>query len=252
MITRCTNCGTAFRVQAAQLAQRGGRVRCGKCSTVFDGVASLSEPAGTRDDSPSEPSPQLALFEPSDPPPTRISEDAADLSTDAEFLREAPPPPRSKLWLAGSTFAAVALTFQILLLYRTELSVLFPATREPLAATCRVLGCALHLPRKPDLMAIDTSDLESDRRQEGVIVLNAVIHNKAPFAQEFPALELTLTDERDQPVLRRVLGPAEYLQNNPGPGPARGIGPGAQATVRLHFHTGGLRPVGYRLYLFYP
>jgi predicted Zn finger-like uncharacterized protein len=252
MITRCTNCGTAFRVQAAQLAQRGGRVRCGKCSTVFDGVASLSEPAGARTDSPSEPSPQLALFEPSVASAAQILEDAVDVSTDAEFLREAPPPPRSRLWLAGSAIAAVALTFQILLLYRTELSVLFPAMREPLAATCRVLGCTLYLPRKPDLMAIDTSDLESDRRQEGVIVLNAVLHNKAPFAQEFPALELTLTDERDQPVLRRVLGPAEYLQNNPGPGPARGIGPGAQATVRLHFHTGGLRPVGYRLYLFYP
>ena len=250
MITRCPNCSTAFRVQAAQLAQRGGRVRCGKCSTVFDGVASLSEPAGTRDDSPREPSPQLALFEPSDPLPTQVPED--EVSADAEFLREAPPPPRSRIWLAASAIAAVALTFQILLLYRTELSVLFPATREPLAATCRVLGCTLHLPRKPDLMAIDTSDLESDRRQEGVIVLNAVIHNKAPFAQEFPALELTLTDERDQPVLRRVLTPAEYLQNNPGPSPARGIGPGAQATVRLHFQTGGVRPVGYRLYLFYP
>ena len=252
MITRCPNCGTAFRVQATQLSQRAGRVRCGKCSTVFDGVASLSEPATSRDDSPSEPSPQLALFEPGEPPATQIQEDATGVSADAEFLREAPPPPRSKGWLAGSAIAAVALAFQTLLLYRTELSVLFPATREPLAATCRVLGCTLHLPRKPDLMAIDTSDLESDRRQEGVIVLNAVIHNKAPFAQEFPALELTLTDERDQPVLRRVLTPAEYLQNNPGPGPARGIGPGAQATVRLHFQTGGVRPVGYRLYLFYP
>ena len=71
---------------------------------------------------------------------------------------------------------------------------------------------------------IDTSDLESDRRQEGVIVLNAVIHNRAQFAQEYPALELTLTDERDQPVLRRVLAPAEYLQNNPGPGPGPAAG----------------------------
>jgi predicted Zn finger-like uncharacterized protein len=251
MITRCPNCGTAFRVQAAQLAQRGGRVRCGKCSTAFDGVASLSEPAGARGESQREPSPQLALFEPSDPPPTLL-QDETGVSGDAEFLREPPLPPRSRLWVAGSVIAAVVLAFQILLAYRTELSVLFPATREPLAATCRVLGCTLHLPRKPDLMAIDTSDLESDRRQEGVIVLNAVLHNKAPFAQEFPALELTLTDERDQPVLRRVLRPAEYLQHNPGPGPARGIGPGAQATVRLHFHTGGVRPVGYRLYLFYP
>jgi predicted Zn finger-like uncharacterized protein len=250
MITRCPSCGTTFRVQAAQLAQRGGRVRCGKCSTVFDGVASLAEPDGARDASASEPSPQLALFEPSEPP--RVPDPALADGSDADFLREPPAPPRRGPWIAAAAIALMALVFQIALLYRTELSVIFPATREPFAATCRLLGCTLHLPRKPDLMAIESSDLESDRRQEGVIVLNAVIHNRAQFAQEYPALELTLTDERDQPVLRRVLAPAEYLQNNPGPGPGRGIGPGAQATVRLHFHTGGVRAVGYRLYLFYP
>ena len=253
MITRCPNCGTTFRVQAVQLAQRGGRVRCGKCSTVFDGVASLSEPARSHEPQQSEPSPQLALFEPSEAMPARDTAEGQPLeAADAEFLQEAPPPRGTGWWVAGSAIAAVALVLQMLLLYRTELSVLFPATRDSLASACRILGCALHLPRKPDLMAIDTSDLESDRRREGVIVLNAVIRNKAPFAQEYPALELTLTDERDQPVLRRVLAPAEYLQNSPEPGVARGIAPNAQAPVRLHLHTGGVRAVGYRLYLFYP
>ena len=250
MITQCPSCGTAFRVQAGQLAHRGGRVRCGKCATVFDGVASLSEPGGARKPVQTEPSPQLALFEPSEA--IAAPETEGPLEADAEFLQDAPPPRGRGWWLAGSAIAAVALLLQILFLYRTELSVLFPATRDSLAATCRILGCTLHLPRKPDLMAIDTSDLESDRRQEGVIVLNAVIRNKAPFAQEYPALELTLTDERDQPVLRRVLAPAEYLQNSPEPGVTRGIAPGAQATLRLHLHTGGVRAVGYRLYLFYP
>jgi len=252
MITRCPNCGTTFRVQATQLAQRSGRVRCGKCSTVFDGVASLSEPAGARDQSANEPSPQLALFEPSEPSRMQVLDGTSADAADADFLREAPPPPRRGPWIAGAAIALMVLLFQILLLFRTELSVIFPATREPFAATCRVLGCTLSLPRKPDLLAIETSDLEADRRREGIIVLNAVIHNRAPFAQEYPALELTLTDERDQPVLRRVLAPGEYLQNNPGPGPGRGIAPGAQATVRLHFQTGGVHAVGYRLYLFYP
>lgn len=252
LVTCCPNCGTAFRVQAAQLAQRSGRVRCGKCSTVFDGVAALNEPAEARDSSENEPSPQLALFEPSEPLRMPAAEAGPASVSEADFLRDAPPPRRGAIWLAGAAIALVALLFQVLLLYRTELSVLFPGTREPLAATCRLLGCTLYLPRKPDLMSIETSDLESDWRQESVIVLNAVIRNRAPFAQEYPALELTLTDERDQPVLRRVLAPAEYLQNHPGASPARGIAPGAETTLRLHFNTGGVRAVGYRLYLFYP
>jgi len=39
LTTRCPNCGTAFRVQPVQLSARGGKVRCGKCTHVFDGVA---------------------------------------------------------------------------------------------------------------------------------------------------------------------------------------------------------------------
>lgn len=250
LATRCPSCGTAFRVQAAQLALRSGRVRCGKCSTVFDGVAALNEPAAPDESAEKEPSPQLALFEPSEPLPIP---DMGEPASEADFLREEPPPRGARIWGIGALIACVVLAFQALLLYRTELSVLFPGTREPLAAVCRLLGCTLHLPRKPDLMSIETSDLESDRRHDGVIVLNAVIHNRAAFAQEYPALELTLTDERDQPVLRRVLAPAEYLQNASAAGTtARGIAPGTETTLRLHFHTGGVRAVGYRLYLFYP
>ena len=43
LATRCPVCGTAFRVQRAQLAARSGKVRCGKCGAVFDGIAGLVE-----------------------------------------------------------------------------------------------------------------------------------------------------------------------------------------------------------------
>lgn len=38
-LTRCPNCATLFRVSDAQLALRGGRVRCGHCSFVFNARA---------------------------------------------------------------------------------------------------------------------------------------------------------------------------------------------------------------------
>jgi predicted Zn finger-like uncharacterized protein len=43
--TRCPECRTVYRVTGEQLAQRGGRVRCGHCQVVFDGVAELVAPA---------------------------------------------------------------------------------------------------------------------------------------------------------------------------------------------------------------
>jgi predicted Zn finger-like uncharacterized protein len=39
--TSCPSCRTVFRVTQQQLELRGGRVRCGHCQSVFDGVAQL-------------------------------------------------------------------------------------------------------------------------------------------------------------------------------------------------------------------
>lgn len=251
LATRCPSCGTTFRVQPAQLSQRGGRVRCGKCGAVFDGVAALDEP----DAIPAvqgEPSPQLALFEPAllGTTPKIASE---EVGPEAGFLRDVEAAPGNRAgWAIGAACAALLLLLQAAFLYRTELSVLFPAAREPLAAVCRTIGCTVPRPRKAELMAIETSDLESDRRHEGVIVLLAQIRNRAPFPQEYPALELTLTDERDQPVLRKVLAPAEYLPQASAEQRASGMAAGAEASLRMHLHPGSLKPVGYRLYLFYP
>lgn len=41
MATRCTGCGTTFRVTPEQLKAHQGRVRCGRCMTVFDGLGNL-------------------------------------------------------------------------------------------------------------------------------------------------------------------------------------------------------------------
>lgn len=41
LITRCPSCATQFRVTENQLAAAGGRVRCGACLTVFEGIQHL-------------------------------------------------------------------------------------------------------------------------------------------------------------------------------------------------------------------
>ncbi len=43
MYTRCPECHTTFRIGAADLQKAGGRVRCGRCGTAFDALASLGE-----------------------------------------------------------------------------------------------------------------------------------------------------------------------------------------------------------------
>jgi predicted Zn finger-like uncharacterized protein len=247
LITRCPVCGTAFRVQSSQLAAHSGTVRCGKCGGVFNGVAALVEDDARLN---FEPSPQLGLFDPS-----RNGVEA--LRTDEpvpDFLAD---PPKSRvarwLWALAALIALAGVAGQATYRFRAELGAAMPQVREPLRAVCRALGCDLPLPRRPELMSIDSSELQADGRREGVIVLNAVIRNRARFPQDYPALELTLTDEGDRPVLRRVLAPRDYLERNRSEELMRdGIAGGTEAALRVLLDTSRTRATGYRLYLFYP
>ena len=253
LVTRCPACATAFRAQPAQLSARRGMVRCGKCATVFNGVANLVEegPGAAAD-----PSPQLGLFEAGARSPAapvkarpRALEDGEPLP---DFLEEEAPRARFGVaWGLGALLALAMLAGQLAYYYRTELATLVPQTRPFLAESCRFLDCELRLPRRPDLLSIESSDLQADKRRESLIVLNAVIRNRAPFAQEHPALELTLTDPLDKPLVRRVLRPEDYL-GRPREARSPGIPPGGESVLRVHFDTGGVRATGYRLYLFYP
>lgn len=254
LVTRCQTCATAFRVQRAQLAARGGKVRCGKCGAVFDGVAGLVEEG--REQLRFEPSPQLGLFDPMRRPKPAAAAPAAipdgeDLPV-PEFLAREDKPKRTWLWASAAVLAAIVLLGQGAYRYRTELAVLFPELRPHLEAACRSAGCAVPLPRRPELMAIESSDLQADGKSESVIVLNAVLRNRAPFPQDYPALELTLTDDADRAVVRRVLAPAEYLGSSRAPQISSGIAPGAEAAFRLSLDASRARATGYRLYLFYP
>lgn len=238
LVTRCPACSTAFRVQPGQLSARKGQVRCGKCNTVFDGIAALVDEA--RAPALLEPQPQP----PATPPP--LEEPVP------EFLAQ-PPPPRRALWWTLSALALLLLLGQALYHYRAELAAWVPATREPLAEACRLLGCELRLPRQVKLLSIDSYEVHPDPRREGVIVLNAVIRNRAPFAQEYPALQLTLTDEGNRELVSRSLLPREYLE----PGKAlelmrRGIDAGGEASLTVHFDASRTRATGYELVLFYP
>ncbi|HEX6320457.1 MAG TPA: DUF3426 domain-containing protein [Burkholderiales bacterium] len=249
LITRCPSCATAFRVVPGQLSARGGRVRCGKCGAVFDGIKALveegSEPLLL------EPSPQLGLFDPSRKPDARGALD--DTEPLPAFMAEDLRPPRRALWWTLSVLAALALAGQATYHYRAEIAAAAPWARAPLDDACRLLRCEVPLPRQLALLSIDSYEVRAAPGREGVIVLNAVIRNKAPFPQEFPALQFALTDDAGRHVVSRVLGPRDYL--DAGKAAAligKGIDPGGEAALTVYFDTSRTRASGYRLELFYP
>jgi predicted Zn finger-like uncharacterized protein len=245
LVTRCPVCATAFRVQREQLAARGGKVRCGKCGQIFDGVASLVEEGA--EPLKIEPSPQLGLFDSS----RRASTVEEDAPLPA-FMAEEEPARRwpTAVWIVLCVLAAATLAAQVLHRYRSEIVAQFPGAREPLAAACRLAGCQVLLPRRAAEINIESSDLQADGRRAGVLVFNALLKNRASVPQEYPALELTLDDEAQRPLLRRVLMPSDYL--DAGRSLPQGIAAGDEVAVRIYLDPGAIRATGYKIRHFYP
>lgn len=251
LTTRCPECNTAFRVHADQLSARGGRVRCGKCSRVFDAVAQLVQESAAPL-LPPEPSPQLPLFEGARQSRAEATQPAVAAAQALSWDEEPPRPRYRVLWSLFAFLAALALAAQATYRFRTELGLLLPQSRPFLEAACEFADCSVGLPRHADLLSIESSDLQMDPQRGTLIVLNALLRNRAQFPQEYPALELTLTDEGDRAVVRKVLRPADYLDARLSSQATQGIAGGAETLVRVHFDASKVRATGYRLYLFYP
>jgi predicted Zn finger-like uncharacterized protein len=74
LVTRCTSCGTLFKVVADQLKISEGWVRCGQCATVFDAQANLVEAPQIAAPAP----PPVPAFTPAPSPAAEATTDASD------------------------------------------------------------------------------------------------------------------------------------------------------------------------------
>jgi hypothetical protein len=161
-------------------------------------------------------------------------------------------PPRQRIWpwAVGALFAALLLALQGVHHFRVELAVAAPEMKPLLLELCDALACELPLPSKAELIGIESSDLHPDAQKPGRLQLAATLKNRAPHAQQYPHLELALTDTNDAVLLRRVLAPDDYLpKSKPA---AAGFAAGGDLAVSLALEVKDLAPVGYRLYVFYP
>lgn len=213
-------------------------------------IGTAPQPAAVDDMRPTAQPPQEHVPTPTAADDAGEPETLVDYEPAFESLFAEEPRRRAWPWVLGTLIALSALAVQAAIHFRVELAVLAPETRPALRMLCDYAGCDLPLPRKVELVAIESSDLHPDPANPAQLQLVATIKNRAGFAQEFPHLELTLTDTADKALLRRALAPTDYL---PKDKPASaGFAGSSELAVSLTLAVKDVAPVGYRLYVFYP
>jgi predicted Zn finger-like uncharacterized protein len=246
--TTCPHCDTRFKVTKAQLEAHHGMVRCGHCLQPFDihpnfapdqldlqldlpVLDSLLETNGSK----------AAVLQPM----TLAEQVAIVRDDDSKFLSKR----RTWPWVIAALSLSLVLFAQAAYFFRVDLAANLPELKPALIGYCQILKCSVQLPRNTDLMGIESSELEADPANDSLITLNVLLRNRAPYAQAYPNLELTLNDIQDKPLARRVFIPADYLpptENEPV-----GLPPNHEVSIKLHLNTTTLKPAGYRLALLY-
>lgn len=156
----------------------------------------------------------------------------------------------TRLFAIAASVLAVTLLGQMVFHFRSAIAINAPGLRPVLEALSDALGTDMPLPRQAELVSIETSDLQTDVARNKLLALQATLRNRAPYAQAYPALELTLTDTNDKAVARRVWLPDEYLP--PASLEGKSFPANSDLDVRLWLETREINAAGYRLYVFYP
>lgn len=157
------------------------------------------------------------------------------------------PAVRGLLSLLALALAGL-LGLQIAVQERDRLAAAEPALRPWLTRVCDPLGCRIAPPRRIEAIAIDGSTF--NRLRPDAYRLEVTLKNQSAGQVALPAVELTLTDSEEQPVVRRVLMPGEL-------GAAR-LALAARAewsgTAAFALRDASLasRVAGYRVLAFYP
>ncbi|MGQ0441900.1 MAG: zinc-ribbon and DUF3426 domain-containing protein [Methylophilaceae bacterium] len=285
-ITACPACGTQFLLTKEHLKAHRGKVQCGHCDHIFnaknrvteisDEITSTEEYQASLEDASQSNASLLGVDNSSQTLPTDFNQTSTDgptyigefssTITDSAKNIEIDTPiviedlAENPKYLKKSTKLNIGLFLFSLLLFitaimqsvyfmRSKIAAEYPQFKPFLTQACVYLHCKIALPKDLDLLEIDDSDMQENEIYASVINFTGALINNAHYTQAYPNIELTLTNSEDQPVLRRLIKPAEYLNANTDV--SIGFGAREEIRIKLTIHATDLTVAGYRVLLIY-
>lgn len=236
-ITRCPSCQTMFRVDLDALRVRSeGWGRCNMCGEVFQAeLHQLQEMGGVAPASLA----QLSFVTAS--PVTFLQTGAARAGIWAHPVMQA-------VLALATVLLTLGLALQVVLHERDRIAAMDPGSRPALRQLCRLFGCTVQPWRQIEQIVIDSSSFT--KLKDGVYRFGFSLRNAGDTSLAMPALELTLTDGQDQPLLRKV-----FLPDQLGAQASRVLRAGAefQGLLTLGLDVDVWQTLsGYRVLVFYP
>ena len=129
-------------------------------------------------------------------------------------LPEPVPSPRQQVTRLLGFFASAvllaALLLQLLFHYSAHLS-LKPGYRPMVELLCNQLGCPVAELRDPSLISVEALSIQKHPSLKKVLTVEAILVNRATYAQPFPDTTLHFMDVRGQTLAQRSFDPGQYL-----------------------------------------
>jgi predicted Zn finger-like uncharacterized protein len=184
MFTRCPECLTTQTVTPEALRSGRGMVRCNRCASMFDALATLSDTE---------------------------TQAVADAQPDNEPWVEKKE--RSPwIWRIGFLIGMALLVVQGFY-FEGDRVLHNPQLRSVLEKFCGVLHCRLPEYKNPaELTVLHNSFSQLPNRH---YAFKLVLNNDAAFAMRYPVISLTLLSYEGQPFAYRLFQPSEYLAGQP-------------------------------------
>lgn len=149
--------------------------------------------------------------------------------------------------MVAAVLLALALALQWIVTQRAMIAARAPALAPAMSLLFEPFGLRLEPPRDLASLTIESFELQASATP-GILSMSALLRNRADYRVQWPSMELTLTDAGQRVLVRKVLGPQDYL----GGTGADGLPPRAERPLRLALEARDLQPAGYSVALFYP
>lgn len=171
------------------------------------------------------------------------------------FQKTQPPNERAQSkprnwWVVLAVVAFAVLMLQVVFAERDLIAARQPNLKSSLALMCRLAGCEVSEPRQIASITVDGASFSREAEGDGYRLYFS-LRNSAAMALKMPAVELTLLDTQERPVLRRVLMPDDF-------GASASLPPHAERTASLLLMLSGAEVAtlpaiaGYHVDPFYP